>query len=95
MSNSKLPEMFHAHAKDIGVYSHGKTEGYLRKDQFGRVYIDTCPSDEDHLTSSPPAGQERHTCRHYLDQILLVPEENLGKRVKIRYDIHINPCEEN
>jgi hypothetical protein len=80
---------------DSKIYSHGKTEGYIRKDTFGRVYIDTCPTDEEHLTSPPPEGQERHTCRKYLDDILLIPNSNLGKRVRLRYEIHIERCEEN
>lgn len=77
------------------IQSHGKTEGYLRKDTFGRVYIDTCPSDEEHLLVKLPAGQERRNCRKYLDDILLVPDANYGKRVRLIYQIRIIPCTEN
>lgn len=68
--------------------------GYLRRDSFGRVFIDECPTDEVHLTSPPPEGQERHTCRKYVDDILLVPEEHLGKRVEIIYELRIKTVKE-
>ncbi len=70
-------------------------DGYLRKDQFGRVYIDTCPTDEIHLTSAPPEGQERHRCRKYLDDLFISDIEMLGKRVRLKYVIHVECCEDN
>lgn len=76
------------HLLTLGI--QGTAEGYLRKDQFGRVFIDTCQSDEEHLTSPLPPGQERRTCRKYLSDIFPVPNDQT-KRVKISYEIHILP----
>lgn len=69
-------------------------DGYIRRDQFGRVYIDTCPTDEIHLTSAPPEGQERHTCRKYLDDLFVPSLSIIGKRVRLKYVIHVEQCEE-
>lgn len=77
------------HFLTLGI--QGKLEGYLRRDQFGRVFIDTCQSDEEHLTSAQPEGQERHTCRKYLADLFPVSDNVPGKRVKISYEIHILP----
>ena len=71
------------------VKTKGQISGYLRKDQFGRVIIDTCKTDEDHLLVALPEGQERRVCREYLDDIMMIPETYLGKRVYITYDIRI------
>jgi hypothetical protein len=79
------------HYLTLGI--QGKLEGYLRKDRFGRVYIDTCASEEEHLTHPLPPGQERRTCRKYLDEIFPIPKD-LSQQVKISYEIHILPVRE-
>lgn len=78
--------------------SHGEIEGYINVDPFGRIYVDTCPTNEIHLTSSPPPGQERHTCRKYLHDPSIIRGGGIidgleGKRVKVRYEISIECCE--
>ena len=81
-------------AAAIFGFHDGWLKGYLRKDPAGRIYIDTCASEEEHLTAPLPAGQERRTCRKYLDDILPIPEA--GRQVTVRYDIRIqiHPKEE-
>lgn len=76
------------------ILSHGKVQGYLRRDGFGRTFIDRCPDDETHLTHKTDPGVERPGCRKYLDD-LLVPEESLGQNVTIVYDLRIIPKTEN
>lgn len=61
--------------------------GYLRRDQFGRLFIDECQTDEEHLTLPLPEGQERRTCRDYIDDI--IPEEYVGKQVEFCLDFRI------
>ncbi len=44
--------------------------GNVRKDAFGRIVFDLCPSDHDHLLlPPPPEGQERNNCRVLLDNL--------------------------
>jgi hypothetical protein len=52
--------------------------GYIRRDGFGRLYIDKCESDEKCLTT-PAEGKERRDCRVYLDN--LIPDVMDGKKV--------------
>lgn len=71
------------------VISHGELEGYVRIDCFGRLFIDRCESDHIHLTT--PRGipdAERPGCRKYFDS-LLVPEDLLGKKMNVRYEVRI------
>ncbi len=79
---------------DEHVYKCVEIDGYIRKDPFGRVYVDQCPTDEEHLTSHPPDNHERHQCRKYLDDIGL-PQESIGKRVKMSLEILIEYHKEN
>jgi hypothetical protein len=74
-------------------YHFGHIKGYIRKDMFGRVFIDTCRTDEEHLIAPLPAGQERRTCRKYLDDILLaIPPK--GEPASPRFDIDIEFLED-
>lgn len=50
--------------------------GFLRKDSFGRVFVDSCPSDEEHLKHHVE-GKDRPGCRTYIED--LFPEDHLGK----------------
>lgn len=80
---------------DDRIFSHGSVEGYIRKDSFGRTFIDRCASDEEHLAAArAPVGQERPGCRKYLED-LVVPELILGKNVKLRYEVFIETKKEN
>jgi len=63
-------------------------EGRIGKDVFGRVYVDRCTSDEEHLTKAVvPPGKERPECRVYLNDLL--PQETIGKNVVVEIDVHI------
>ncbi len=68
-------------------FVRGKLGGYLRRDDFGRVFVDTCETDKEHLLN-------KHGCRKYLTDIL-VPEELLGKNVRISFEIRFTTCTEN
>jgi hypothetical protein len=42
--------------------------GYIRKDKFGRIILDECPSDEHHLKyAQAKEGDDRACCRIVLD----------------------------
>lgn len=77
------------------IDNFGTVSGFLRRDQFGRTFVDECPTDEIHLISPPPEGQERHHCRVYLNDLISLPTEYLGKRVEIKYDITVSVIKEN
>lgn len=69
-------------------------EGYVRKDIFGRLFLDRCESDEVHLTS--PRGvpdAERPGCRKYFEDFL-VPTSLLGKRITFRGRIKVSELKE-
>jgi hypothetical protein len=51
---------------------------YLRHDSFGRVVIDICPSDQEHLQNPSILSYERSMCRFLLED--LVPADLLGKK---------------
>ena len=51
---------------------------HVRQDQFGRVFLEACDSDEKHFTQQPEVGEERCApCRFYLDRFL---EKHVGKK---------------
>lgn len=94
-SGAKEIHMVNEDDSDIEhIYKCVETEGYIRIDPFGRIYVDQCPTDEEHLTSRPPNNLERHRCRKYLGEVAL-PEEFIGKRVKVSLEILIEYYEEN
>lgn len=76
------------------VWSHGRADGYIRKDTFGRIFIDECPTDQEHMLAPVKDGTDRRACRKYLDDILL-PEEMFNRKVRLVYDIRIIAAEEN
>lgn len=61
--------------------------GYLRKDSMGRLFIDKCATDEEHLTQQTKPGVERPGCRRYLSDF--IPDEFDGAKVAISLDIGI------
>ena len=60
--------------------------GYLGRDDFGRVYLDTCKTNEEHL-KNPVEGKERPGCRKYVED--MIPNHLLGKRVLAVIDVFI------
>jgi hypothetical protein len=54
--------------------------GYLGRDEFGRVYVDTCKTNEEHL-------QNRHGCRKYIED--LFPAEWVGRYVLVSMSLVI------
>ena len=68
--------------------------GYIRKDYFGRIVIDTCKSDEDHLRNSKAKpGYQRAGCR-------VLVEDNFNEFVgmkgfmKVTIEVTRDPDEE-
>lgn len=55
------------------------TPRFVRMDVFGRIYLDECRDDLQHLTKPAEDGVRTH-CRWYLDKLL---EPLVGKRVKV------------
>lgn len=44
--------------------------GWIRKDDFGRVVIDECPSDPTHLAHSPTDPEtNKPSCRYLIDEL--------------------------
>lgn len=60
--------------------------GYLGRDAFGRIYLDTCETNEAHLKNQV-AGKERPGCRTYIED--LFPESLLGQRVAAIVDVFL------
>lgn len=67
---------------------------YVRRDGFGRIVFDLCPSDHVHLTADPPTAgyNQQGRCRVLLDQ--LVPEMLLGKKGRVTVKISFSEGEE-
>ena len=62
--------------EDFTIYGTYLT-GYFRKDAFGRIVVDQCPSDEEHLRSGITyAGDDRAKCRVLLEDLF---EKVVGK----------------
>lgn len=55
----------------------------LHRDHFGRLYFDTCATDEEHMRAPVAPGDDRRRCRVYLDDLLA---EHLGQEV---FDIQV------
>jgi len=51
----------------ITAFTFGASNCNVRQDPFGRIVIDECASDHEHLTAPAPAGQERQQCRALLE----------------------------
>ena len=51
------------------VATTGMGPVYIRKDVFGRVFFDRCASDEELLTKPAEPGEERSTCRRYVEKL--------------------------
>lgn len=68
-------------------------EGYLKQDIFGRVFIDRCATDEEHMNAPTEPGDDRRRCRVYLSS--LIPKELLDQNVVLEIDIRITPKEPN
>ena len=47
---------------------------HLHQDGFGRLYFDTCASDQEHMFAPVPEGDERRRCRKYMDNTQLFGE---------------------
>lgn len=57
-------------------------QGYLLVAADGSLCIDTCPSNDYHL-SVDTGGKERRNCRLYLDRVL---EKFIGKQIDLYID---------
>lgn len=74
--------MAESYAEESAASSMKKLDlvGYLSRDTFGRVYIDTCATNEQHLLN-------RHGCRKYIED--LVPEKFVGKKVFLAVTVYV------
>lgn len=50
----------------VFTYHAGVTQ-HVRQDSFGRIVLDECESDLEHLQAPAVAGEERQKCRHLLE----------------------------
>ncbi len=81
MSEKALGEEFE---KDIS--SRLERVGYLGRDGFGRVYVDSCKTNEEHLKNHVE-GRERPGCRKYIED--LFPEHLIGKELLVMVDVNL------
>jgi hypothetical protein len=65
--------------------------GYVRRDSFGRVFVDKCATDKEHLTKTPQPGQERTKCRWYVEDLL---NSLVDKKGYMSIEISFLPLEE-
>lgn len=70
-------------------------EGYVREDGFGRIVIDRCPSDDEHLRSAPTDPEiNKPSCRFLLEEFFTrgtAAEEMLGKKGLLRVSFDFIP----
>lgn len=57
--------------------------GAARVDPFGRVWIDGCASEEEHLTAPAIEGKERRGCALLLDAKLLPVEPGVRGKFEV------------
>jgi hypothetical protein len=58
--------------------------GWIREDNFGRVVIDQCPSDEEHLRSAPTDLEtNKPICRHLLEEFFTRGTGIVGKKGRL------------
>lgn len=68
-------------------------EGYqMRFDHWGRIVIDKCPSDHEHILHPTDHDGMRSTCRHLLEG--LIPENFLNQIGDITIAIQFTPKKE-
>lgn len=79
--------------KPVSIGTSVTMSGYLRKDSFGRLYIDACPTDSEHITKKPEPGQERLRCRRYIED--LFSESFDGRKIQLQLDINMKVLEGN
>lgn len=66
--------------------------GYVRRDGYGRLLIDACATDLEHLVKEAQVGEERRTCRKYIED--LFPASFDGKRVEVKIEISMEVLDE-
>jgi hypothetical protein len=78
---------------DGGVMTPTKIQtslvGFLRETRTGRIVVDLCPSDAEHIVAPTPEGSDRRTCR--TDLLDLIPREWLGKKYRVKVIVEIEP----
>lgn len=58
-----------------------KVNYYVHRDHFGRIYFDTCKTNEEHMNAPVPDGESRRQCRFYLED--MIKDEMIGKLVTV------------
>lgn len=67
-------------------------QGYIRNDRFGRIVIDTCKSDQEHLRNAEaPPGEDKPKCRVLLEEYF---HEYVNERYRLSIDISARPLED-
>lgn len=72
-----------SHQKYIRSY-----DCFARVDGFGRVFLDTCETDDEHAVAPVPEGYDRRKCRVYLDRLF---EDFLDKKGKFIITVTFYP----
>lgn len=65
--------------------------GYLRRDVFGRLYIDACATDAEHIIKKPEPGEERLRCRKYIEDLFPTSFDNQRIEMIVNIGIVILP----
>ena len=67
-------------------------QGNVRRDPFGRIVVDECPSDKAHLRDSVALpGDDRARCRRLVESVL---EEHIGQKGKLSISVVFQPEED-
>lgn len=61
---------------------------YVHQDHVGRIHLDSCATDHEHITKPLQEGEERRNCREYIEELL---EPYVGKRGRFSISITFHP----
>ncbi len=87
-----MAETFAEDIRAISVMEKLDLTGYLGRDTFGRIYLDTCRTNEEHLKNHVE-GKERPGCRKYIEDMF--SDGFVGKKVFLAVAVYIEDEKEN
>lgn len=61
-------------------------DAFLHRDRFGRVFMDMCETETEHLVDPVLSNGERACCRHFITDPL---NQFVGKKINLKVTIEI------
>lgn len=98
--NSRAERLREKRVQAVGIRTAGGERLSLLVDKrrlfvdgFGRIYFDSCKTDEEHLTKPPEEGEERTRCRFYIGDAFEVFEKYKGVKGTWHIALEFHPEE--